>query len=158
MPSPRAPRAKAKIAFGCIMLTASGVAEEVSAPKSAPQAESTIALSVFEVSSQRDTRYYNAQASTAVGTGLAIADTPIAISVVTKEFVQDINPLEIRGALEYSAGVETGSQRIGSFDYSVRGFRAPVVGDNGTVDFITPEFLERMEVTKGANALFFGQV
>lgn len=159
--SPRPPRAQlderqayaASLARERAAGTGANDASAVSAP------DETVQLSAFQVKSARDYGYRAANSITATGIGTEIYQTPISISVVTRELIDDLGADVVLQALQYTASVATDSRD--PTNNTTRGFVAPIlvnrvggaVGRNPNGDFV-----ERIEVVKGPNAVFFGRV
>lgn len=125
----------------------------------APEAElEAIRLSPFEVSSAKDYGYRAANALSAAGTGMAIMDTPVTINVVTRDFIDDLGTSNLKDALQFVPGVNTSSRRIDTV--VVRGFAPGNRSEFGATGLAVGggEFVERVEVMKGPNAIFFGRV
>jgi len=116
-----------------------------------------IQLSTFVVSSERDYGYRATNSITATRVGTAIADTPINIQVLTGEFITDTGAIELREVVSRVSGVTT-SQRDRDL-FKVRGFDSPVLRDGFSRERYAPTaFVDRIEVVKGPNAIFFGRV
>ncbi|MGH7947282.1 MAG: TonB-dependent siderophore receptor, partial [Opitutaceae bacterium] len=120
--------------------------------------EEPLVLNVFNVTSARDYGYFASNSATALGTGTPLMTTPITINIVTGDYIRDTGALNLQSVLERTAGVATNSRDRGSF--FVRGFQAPVIRDgiNSITAFVTDDFIDRVEVAKGANSVFFGNM
>src|SRR4051794_18392705 len=72
-----------------------------SAPDQGPNANDLVELSPFTVTTSRDTGY--AATNTLAGTRLKseIANTPVSLSVMTREFLNDIGATDANKAIEY---------------------------------------------------------
>jgi outer membrane receptor protein involved in Fe transport len=150
------------------MSTAPLAAQETTAPSTppaAPTSEETITLSPFQVSSESDTGYVatNTLAGSRINTSLL--DTPASISVMTKEFMDDIGALDLKGAMEYAvnggshAGDVTGISLIeNAFNFQIRGYRDTTVTRNYfTTDVPGDTFnMDRIDVARGPNSILFG--
>ncbi|MBI2497888.1 MAG: hypothetical protein HYV75_08265, partial [Opitutae bacterium] len=143
-----------------------GAQNAVPAPAPATKEENEIVeLSPFEVTAERDAGY--AATNTLGGTRLnsAIANTPAALSVLTREFLDDIGAVDANRAIEYAlnAGNDTtnatGNNIVWNpFSYSVRGiagttnsrnyFRSSFLGASYNVDYL--------ELSRGPNSVLFG--
>lgn len=119
-------------------------------------AEEAVALSAFTVSAGKAAGYRPANSVTATGIGTAIADTPIAINVLTGEFLADTAAFEFRDALGFAPGVRTSENNESRF--RVRGFDALALLRNGHYrrQLFPTWNVERVEVIKGASAIFHG--
>lgn len=143
------------IAFACCAVGATALGQTTAAPK----VETAIQLETFAVKSARDFGYRATNSITATGIGTEIYRTPISVSVVTRDLMQDIGGSGLlREVLQYTAGVTTDSRDPNQF--TTRGFLAPVLVNRvgGGVRNLTSDFVERVEIVKGPNSVFFGRV
>lgn len=140
--------------------------------------EEAIQLSPFEVSAEKDTGY--SASSTLAGTRLRteLRDVAASISIVTKDFMQDIAANNLEDLLTYTAGTEveglagniSGSSSSGTFTDFSGGTRRPQgetrVRGIGAADQTRDYFLtdapldgynlDRVELNRGPNAMLFG--
>ncbi|MBL9213663.1 MAG: hypothetical protein JNL92_24580 [Opitutaceae bacterium] len=126
--------------------------------------EDAIRLSPFEVNTSRDTGF--AAASSMAGGRLAsdLRDTPVAYSVVTREFIDALNLTDLQSAAEWTTSstvaVDNGQQNFffNPIQYTVRG-----AGGGRPQRNFFPQFnngdsynLERYDFGRGPNAVLFG--
>lgn len=135
-----------------------------------------VVLSPFEVSASADTGYHAATTLAGNRLNTQLRDIGSAVSVVTKEFLQDTGATDNRSLLQYTVGTEVGGPR-GNFagfgdaaqlnedtlrpndNTRVRGLAA---ADN-TRDFFRSDIpwdaynVERVDLQRGANSILFGQ-
>ncbi len=141
--------------------------------------DGTLTLSPFEVQAERDTGY--AASGTLMGTRLRtdLKDLAASISVVTKDFMSDLNATDLEGLLVYTMGTEVAGaggnfsnstdtgQRYVDADSSNRGSNAATrVRGLGSADLTRDYFLsslpvdgyimERAEISRGPNAMLYG--
>ncbi len=139
-----------------------GVHGQESSSSSEP---SVVQLSPFQVSSERDVGY--AASSTLAGSRLntELLNTPAAISVFTKDFLDDIGALDVKDALEYAmnAGPDysdfTGNQvSSNSMVFQMRGFVGASLGRNYFTWFNASDSynIERIDMSRGPNSILFG--
>ncbi|MSU66922.1 MAG: hypothetical protein EXS38_12675 [Opitutus sp.] len=138
----------------------------------------TIVLSAFEVAAGQDNGY--AASGTLAGTRLRtdLRDVPASISVVTKQFMDDIGATNLEGLLTYTLGTEaiglggnfSNHGLDGNFTDVISGLRgaqgATRVRGIGSADqtrdfFITSAAMDgyntdRVEINRGPNAILFG--
>src|SRR5690242_21652759 len=96
-------------------------------PAPAAAAEDAIKLSPFEVNTSRDTGF--AAASSMAGGRLAtdLRDTPVAYSVITRDFIDALNLTDLQAAAEWTTSstvaVDNGQQNFffAPVQYNVRG-------------------------------------
>src|SRR5688500_18055632 len=103
---------KTRYKLSVLALTASAVCQGLyaqTAPESqAPQDDEIIELSPFEVTAEQDRGYQATQtlAGTRIRTNLA--DVGSAISVVTREFLEDVGATDSSTLLQYTTNAEVG--------------------------------------------------
>lgn len=126
--------------------------------QSAPStsAEEAVVLSPFEVKSEKDFGYRAAASSTGTGIAGLIKDTPMNISVLTGEFIQDTKGTQLVDVLRAAGSVTAQTKDEG--DVKTRGFTSPVFinGVGGVSGGIALYDVERIEVMKGPNSVFAG--
>lgn len=151
--------------LACISLPLSGPAAEDQNNMASAQSDDPIELSVFVVSSEKENGY--AATNTLSGTRIntLIANTPIAISQLTRDFLNDIGALDGNAAIQYAlnAGVDTtdatgNTLAMNPFQYRVRGFgggtnarnyfRSELLSESYNIDYL--------EIGRGPNSVLFG--
>ncbi len=106
------------------------------------------------------------QSATATKTSTPIAETPQAVTVITRDRMQELNTSSISEAVRYSAGVSDYGSRDDprGFGGTVRGFspdiyldglRLPQAAASQQFD-LEPYGLERIEVLRGASSALYG--
>lgn len=163
-------------------ITLAGFAQATPPPSSPPPADDALVLSPFEVRADLDTGYLATSAQSGTRLRTDLKDIASSISVVTKDFMNDIGAKDLESLLVYTLGTEVGGIN-GNFsdagvvsnpngnevDYDaafasampstrVRGlttadvsrdfFITSIPGDNYNV--------ERVEISRGPNAMLFG--
>ena len=131
-------------------------------PSYLPPRDHTIHLEKFRVNDQREKSYSSQRSVTATKTDTALVDVPQAISVVTRELIDDQAMHSIGDITRYVPGAGI-AQGEGNRD-------TPVLRGNATtadffVDGVRDDVqyfrdlysVERVEVLKGPNALIFGR-
>lgn len=145
-------------AFGLLIFATLRLPAQNAAPARpmAPATDDVLKLSEFSVTAERVTGYRSANAVSATGIGTPIIDTPIAINIVTGEFLADTSAFELRQALNFVPSVRT-SEGIES-SFRVRGFQANSLLRNGHFrrQLFPTWNIDRVEVIKGASAIFQG--
>ncbi len=153
-------------AVGLIALSA--LAEAQTAPTTggaAPKIE-TVLLNPFEVSTEKDTGYA-ADSSLAGGrASTPLKLTPASISVMTTQFMDDMNVTNLLDAISWTVNVETRTQEslnqgpFGSFEMNFR--NSGGAGNYPTRNYFSFLFnsdsynSERYEFSRGPNSLLFG--
>jgi len=143
----------------------------------APAPEEVVQLSPFEVSTSHDVGYQAAETLAGTRIRTDLKDVASAISVVTKEFMQDIGATDSGTLLQYTTNAEvagtrgtylgqgngttvseTNNQRDPEAAQRVRGLAA---ADN-TRDFFVTDIpwdsynVDRIDIQRGPNAILFG--
>ena len=164
--------------FGWLAATATVGAQTTTTP---PKSE-TIQLSPFEVLSEKD-HGYRAN-GTLAGTRLRtdLKDVAASVSVVTKDFMNDIGANNLAELLVYTTGTEVSGLggNMSSFDVSaggvdpeqvnrqpasvvrIRSIGSGTTGSDQARDFFTTEIpsdgynIDRVEINRGPNAMLFG--
>lgn len=140
--------------------------------------DETITLSPFEVRGEEDNGYQ--ATSTLAGTRLRsdLKDVPAAVSVITKNFMEDVNATDLTSLLVYTLGTEVGGfggnfsdlsnpEALGGFEDAL-GQDSPgtrvrgLIGADRTRGYFTTDVpddtynIDRLELSRGANANLFG--
>lgn len=129
---------------------------------------SVVVLSAFEVTSDKDFGYLKTNAATATRIGMEIQKVPMAISVLSREFLDDTNARSLMDLLRYtsSASGDTryamrrpGNEATAQGAFTMRGFAMNTIMRNGLFRYISynMDSVDRIEVVKGPAAVFFGQ-
>ncbi|MGH8020980.1 MAG: TonB-dependent siderophore receptor, partial [Opitutaceae bacterium] len=120
--------------------------------------ETAIRLDEFTVSAGESSAYRSAGSITASGIGTRVSEIPIPISIVTAEFMRDSAAFELREALNFVPGVTTNPRTESSF--TIRGFAGFAAYRNGHLrrQLFPTWNIDRVEVVKGASAIFFGVI
>lgn len=127
------------------------------APTASPLKDDIVTLSPFEVSVSKASRYQSDESAGGGRIRANIMETPSSVTVLTREFMEDIAALRVLDAAKYVAGISEASLNNGLDRVNIRGFQS----DGRRVDgFSTSDQanydtagIERMEVTKGPDAL-----
>jgi outer membrane receptor for ferric coprogen and ferric-rhodotorulic acid len=178
MKHPDLPRRRyAWIAFSCVtglLALPSLSAQTVNpAPVRPIEEEKPVELSPFQVRSERDNGYVATNTLAGSRLNTSLRDTPASISVMTKDFLDDIGALSVTAAMAYSVnggfditagatdnrGGDTGNRLLGSdYNFQVRGFRSATQTRNYFVTALDGDAynIERIDVARGPNSLLFG--
>ncbi|MBL9186347.1 MAG: TonB-dependent receptor [Opitutaceae bacterium] len=127
--------------------------------------DATVTLSPFEVRTEKDTGY--TATSTLAGSRLntSLRDTPAAISVFTKEFLDDIGAINVTEALEYglngSRDTTDYTGNVASSNdlvFQLRGFTGASLGRNYFAWSLSSDSynIERLDFARGPNSILFG--
>lgn len=132
--------------------------------------ESAVVLSPFEVRTDKDVGYVAANSLAGSRMNAALQDTPASISVMTREFLDDIGAVNVTKAMEYATagGNDIGSGDVGGttgnyliekdYNFMIRGYREVQL----TRDFFPTTLdgdsfnLDRIDISRGPNSILFG--
>ncbi len=150
------------------------LAAQPAAPASGDQ---PVILSEFRVDTTKDRGYVATNATTGTRLNLEIKAVPLPIEVITREFIDDIGAVDIKEALEYSAGIiqdqvatsnnflfsPSGTGAAGSISrdtttINIRGLNTRSFLRNGfRQDTVTDVInVDRLEVARGPQSLLYG--
>jgi outer membrane receptor for ferric coprogen and ferric-rhodotorulic acid len=73
-------------------------------PTPSGASEQAIVLSPFEVSTERDTGFVAASALAGGRLASELRDTPVAYSVITREFIEALNLTDLQSAADWTTG------------------------------------------------------
>lgn len=128
-------------------------------PASKPSGEDTIILNPFDVTESNNKGYMATNSISGTAMNTALKEVPMAINVITAEFLADSLVGDFAQALDFNSAItQTNRQPITNRNdsWSIRGFR----NRNTLVDGVTageaipPEMIDRIEVVKGPNTLY----
>src|SRR5688572_4931198 len=164
--------------------TAAGAARAAATQPAAPArpAEETLVLSPFEVREETDNGYLATSAQSGTRLRTELKDIAAAVSVITKDFMNDIGARSLDDLLTYTTGTEVGGMggnfseatnsalasgsemsNEGTFQNVRTGTRVRgLTSADQTRDFFPSGVpmdgynVERVEITRGANAMLFG--
>ena len=134
-------------------------------PPAATTPDSSVTLSPFEVRTDKDNGYAASSSLAGSRFNTPLKDIASPISVMTKEFLEDIGMVDLNQALEYGLNTQTdidptGNGRVGAnaVSYKTRGIggggRARNYFSTGqNVDFYNTE---RLDFSRGPNSILFG--
>ncbi|HVU31969.1 MAG TPA: TonB-dependent receptor plug domain-containing protein [Opitutaceae bacterium] len=175
------------VALTCGLTIRAQVAPEAPAPAPAPttgsNADETIVLSPFTVSTDKDRGYRATNSISGTRLNTPIKDLPMPIEVITEQFVRDTGATDLRQSLRYSSGILLQTQNdysapAGSFSTTpgkinnpegvtaspdqthmkIRGFETESVLRDGfrrqnATDSVN---ISRIEIARGPSSLLYG--
>lgn len=134
-------------------------------PSSTDPKNETILLNPFEVTSGKDTGYVAGSSLAGGRAETPLKLTPASISVMTRDFMDDLNILNLESAVQWTVSVMPGNERqnetpFGSFQFNFR-------NTGGSQNYPTRNYFlfyansdtyntERFEFARGPNSLLFG--
>jgi iron complex outermembrane receptor protein len=134
-----------------------------------PGEEELVRLSEFRVDSSQDVGYRATNTISGTRLNTAIKDVPMPIEVITEEFIRDINAVDFRESLRYSAGILLSSKQDALEGEST--LQDPTDSKIKLRGFVTNEQLRngfqrahpgdtvnisRVEVVRGPSAILYG--
>jgi len=137
----------------------SGMALAQTAPSASPKPEETIMLSPFEVRTERDVGYQAASTLAGGRINTDLKDTSAAISVLNRQFLDDISSTSITDAMEWSVnaapGYDSGLTENGS---NFRGANFSFYSRNYFIWYLPSDSynMERFEFSRGPNGVLYG--
>lgn len=143
------------ISTPCQVLSALIAAAAAQAQPAAPATRAPVLLSPFEVTSPQDHGYRAGAAITGTGTAGLIKDTPLNISIVSRELIEDQAGNQLIDVLRSASAVAL--QVKDETMILVRGYTGPqFVNGLPAGSGLTLYDVDRVEVVKGPNAVFAG--
>ena len=168
-PAARRTRGRA-VALGASCLFLGLPARAQVAPPPAPAAGDPIKLSVFEVSSDKDTGYAASTAMTGTRTNELLENLPNSISVMTQEFLQDLALNNYFDAVDFGMSTENQFNDQGTIgavvgnrsgnQVNIRGLASIRQLRDGFPWYLAADVFntERIEFSRGPSGLAFGDV
>lgn len=152
--------ANAKTKTALVLPNADAGSQSVAATaKSDSFEEEVYVLPEFSVTSERDRGYYSANALAGSRTNQAIKDTPMTISVVNRELINDLNLDDVDSLEQVVASAQAEGE-----DYSNNALRFRGLLTRSQLYEFMPRLggqkgynVERAEIIRGANTLVYGQ-
>ncbi len=159
-----APQTRRLLPLACVLFSASTsllAQTPAGPPAAAPAAEDdVVVLPDFTVSSRTEDRYRSADAISAVRVRAPLIDTPSSLTVITRDLIDDLAPGRIFDVTRFVAGVQEGRGIQFQDRMIIRGFEtqngARTVDNflqSADADNVEETMIERIEVTKGPNAI-----
>jgi outer membrane receptor protein involved in Fe transport len=123
-----------------------------------------VILSPFHVSADNDLGYRKLSTVTTSRVGVPILTEPLAIEVISGELLKDFGVTEDYHVFRYSASVTVGENEVGqSGIVTMRGFQLPryfngvsFASAGGLTPYLVMDNIDRVEIAKGAQGLFYG--
>ena len=149
--------------LGCLILATSAVAQTPSSAPTTPApatpaGEKTVVLTPFEVRAEPVGPYQVSDALVGGRLRTDLFESSSSISIITKEFMDDIAPRDIFSAAKYLAGIANNSSQVAGDRVSIRGFQvsSPNIDGFATPQSVVkqdPALYERIEFVRGPDAL-----
>ncbi len=143
------------------LLTATlpAAAQTAATPPAATFDNDVLRLDPFSVKAGEDEGYMASNTVSGTALNMQLKDVPMAINIITSEFLRDANLTEMLRALDYSTSVtqaNRGDVNTRGSLFSIRGFRTRNVLLDGVAagDYIPSQLIDRIEIVKGPNTLY----
>lgn len=162
------PRSFASVLAGWLLAAGSAVSQPVAPTPSSPGGTEgdPISLSPFTVNSERDTGFVAASALAGGRLSTDLKDTPVAYSVLTRDFIEALNITNLTMAQQWTTGFneieDDGRQnQFGDGERGRRTFRG-VSSNQQQIEFFPAYYdydsynLERFDFARGPNSILFG--
>lgn len=150
-----APRTLAGIYAGLLALCA----PLTSAQMADAGEEDIVELDPFSVTVSDDRGYYSANSTSATRTNELVKNTPISLTVINEQMMEDLTILNDEDLARVTAGVTTDPDGFSFNQIRIRGFRSLTQ----RYDLFWREIerdgynIQRVDIVKGANSLIYGQ-
>jgi len=149
-----------RLALGlCASAAPAVLLAQASPPKSDPalSGDDTVVLPTFTVASDTIDRYRASDTLSSARVRTQLIETPSSISVLPRDFIDDIAPIRVYDAAKYIAGVQDGRGNSYLDRVFIRGFENTGrtinnFADAGSYNF-DESLIERVEISKGPNAI-----
>ncbi|MBI5690730.1 MAG: TonB-dependent receptor [Verrucomicrobia bacterium] len=118
-----------------------------------------IQLSPFNVTSAKDTGYTAANSLAGGRLTSPLQEMPSSVSVLTREFLDDIAATDLLTAANYFPNAVSGNPAsMNDYAVSLRGFPSGFLYRNFFISYVNPDsyVTERLDSARGPNALVFG--
>lgn len=136
-------------------------------PRAQPAAATgndTVVLSKFEVAADSEFGYRKLSTVTSSRTSVPILNQPLAIEVISGELLKDFGVTEEFQVFRYTSSVTVGENEVGQAGIlTMRGFQMPryfngvgLSSAGGLNPYLLMDNIDRVEIAKGAQGLFYG--
>lgn len=121
--------------------------------------EDLYVLPEFVVSSDQDEGYYSANSTSVTRTNTLVKNSPISMSIVNEQLLDDLNILSAEDLAMVSASIDEDPNGFSLDRIRIRGFRNSFSRFNFFKRNLPtdPYNIARVDIIKGANSLIFGQ-
>jgi iron complex outermembrane receptor protein len=146
--------------FAAFLASALIVSAQTPAPAPTKAAtEETILLNPFDVTAGRTKGYMATNTISGTAMNTPLKEVPMAINVITAEFLADSLVGDFAQALDYTSAItQTSRLPVSNRNdaFAIRGFRNRNTLVDGVIagEFIPPQMIDRIEVVKGPNTLY----
>jgi len=150
-------RLTARLQLLALWLAVTGAVADAAQDPTPSKDQDTIALTPFEVSTNRD--YYGSNSVSATRVNVELKNIPSPVQVLTAGLLQDIGATNLEDTIRFAPSVFYNDQSYRGESYFVRGqggsFFKNGFSQNGFTDNAN---IEQIEVAKGPNSILYGLV
>jgi outer membrane receptor protein involved in Fe transport len=136
------------------------LAAQVAPAPAAPTRDDTVTLSAFEVRSDRDVGYTATNALAGGRIDTPLKETPSAVSILTREFLEDIGALSFNDAAAWAPNVleAAATATFGDYSVNIRSIGSSFPTRNYFRWYVSSDSYntERLEFARGPNSILFG--
>ncbi|MDB2506485.1 TonB-dependent receptor [Opitutales bacterium] len=133
--------------------------DEIRGASAEDEEEDLYVLPEFVVSSDQDKGYYSANSTSVTRTNTLVKNSPISMSIVNEQLLDDLNILSAEDLAMVSASIDEDPNGFSLDRIRIRGFRNSFSRFNFFKRNLPtdPYNIARVDIIKGANSLIFGQ-
>ena len=133
--------------------------DEIRGASAEDEEEDLYVLPEFVVSSDQDEGYYSANSTSVTRTNTLVKNSPISMSIVNEQLLDDLNILSAEDLAMVSASIDEDPNGFSLDRIRIRGFRNSFSRFNFFKRNLPtdPYNIARVDIIKGANSLIFGQ-
>ncbi|MBL9199763.1 MAG: TonB-dependent receptor [Opitutaceae bacterium] len=144
------------LAAALLSVATSGHAQTAAAPAAK---DDPIVLNPFDVTAGANKGYMATNTISGTAMNTPLKDVPMAINVITAEFLADSLVGNFEQALDYNSAItQTSRLPVSNRNdaFAIRGFRNRNTLVDGVIagEFIPPQMIDRIEIVKGPNTLY----
>jgi len=139
--------------------TTNPLMDEIRGASAEDEEEDLYVLPEFVVSSDQDEGYYSANSTSVTRTNTLVKNSPISMSIVNEQLLDDLNILSAEDLAMVSASIDEDPNGFSLDRIRIRGFRNSFSRFNFFKRNLPtdPYNIARVDIIKGANSLIFGQ-
>ena len=139
--------------------TAKPLMDEIRGVSAEDEEKDLYVLPEFVVSSDQDEGYYSANSTSVTRTNTLVKNSPISMSIVNEQLLDDLNILSAEDLAMVSASIDEDPNGFSLDRIRIRGFRNSFSRFNFFKRNLPtdPYNIARVDIIKGANSLIFGQ-
>ncbi len=154
------------LAAAALQLTAATLSAQAASPNVAPDDDSVVTLSPFEVSGEAVRGYATTSAAAASRVAVPITELPTSVIAINEKIIEDTVAISAADTLNLIGGVSgiSGTTSNERNTVTARGYTSVGAQRDGFTDLLFGEnggfnyaFVERIEYVKGPNGILYGE-